>query len=952
MGAFDKYSNKPDNAPFIGVSFGFGNPVLEVELNEAQQIQHNNMVSLLGIHGDCVINRDGFSYDGTTLTLNTKVVKDGIIIETNGATLALANGESAYISSEIVDYTYQDTIHANGNTAGAVIENTIKDDRLSIECTRRKGYKFTLNKESGMLLGTVADGEFICLAKDYNSGIHRYITDSVSAPSKKGGVKVNRLYGRSVQDGTPTSDAPVEIKSVSSPVVFCSGKNLAVPVEYEDTELNGVTWSINNNHIIASGTPTDQSFSDSIIVFNNKKSKKYTLSLQGTTTNVVTMIAFVNSNDEVIDTLTGNEITFDMADYDYAKYFYIQFNSVETNVAVKCDAYLQLEYGDTKTKYEPYSGSYAQLPYDLNAIPVESGGNVTIDGQQYIADYVDFEKKQLVRCIGEMTIYSVDLCMQNNLGNYVCRVKDTVGISVPINDNTNGNNIICNQLFVKPQVSIYKGEKGIAKLTTEDNLYFSLGDSYTTKSEVDAYLASNPLKLCGILAAPTTIDLTDDEIEAFAQFYSQCPTTNIFAASVDSDQSPILDFDVSTTEIGAKSIENSNKVNIMYKPTPKDDGKRVYGLKKNKNDSNPATRCTYLEDAVGMTPAYMDFTTGKFNYGDWLNAWFVKDNFPCMVKYDGTVDYRLNPDDYTKKEDGTASDVANISYGGNAMSAMPLVWIWQYEEDGFEYIYLANYQVNENYHAYAHQKADGTIRDYIFMSMFKGALDSNNRLRSISGLQPMHSKTADQEIAYAQANGDAWYVKTWAQRNLLICLLQMMFCGTNSQAKLGNGNLNYQSSASPTYGVLKTGTLNQSGQFWGANDTTHQVKAFHQEAVWGDQWDRIAGLINVNGTIKVKMVAPYNLTGTDYVSTGKTPSGTSGGYISATYNSELGLIPITASGSETTYECDGLWFNNTIVAIARVGGDCSLSSLCGFLSLVLADAASSTRWAVGASLSS
>ena len=44
MGAFDKYSNKPDNAPFIGVSFGFGNPVLEVELNEAQQIQHNNMV--------------------------------------------------------------------------------------------------------------------------------------------------------------------------------------------------------------------------------------------------------------------------------------------------------------------------------------------------------------------------------------------------------------------------------------------------------------------------------------------------------------------------------------------------------------------------------------------------------------------------------------------------------------------------------------------------------------------------------------------------------------------------------------------------------------------------------------------------------------------------------------------------------------------------------------------
>lgn len=33
----------------------------------------------------------------------------------------------------------------------------------------------------------------------------------------------------------------------------------------------------------------------------------------------------------------------------------------------------------------------------LNAIPVSSGGNVTIDGQQYIADYVDVERGKVVR---------------------------------------------------------------------------------------------------------------------------------------------------------------------------------------------------------------------------------------------------------------------------------------------------------------------------------------------------------------------------------------------------------------------------------------------------------------------------------------------------------------------------------------------------------------------------
>lgn len=947
MGSFDRYSNKPDKAPFLGVTFGLNRLVLEVELNEAQQIQNERMLAFMNIHGDCVIDRDGFSYDGTALTFNTKVVKDGVMIDTIGTVFAVENGESVYIKSEFVDYSFSDTIHANGNTNGEVIENTLKDTRRGLETTRRKGYEFTINKESGMLIGAVLEGKFVCLAPDYFGGIHRYLTDSVSAPSKKGGVKVNRLYGRSVQDGTPTPDAPVEIKSVSSPVVFCSGKNLAVPVEYEDAELNGVTWSINNNHIIASGTPTDQSFSDSIIVYNNKKSKKYTLSLQGTTTNVVTMIAFVNSNDEVIDTLTGNEITFDMADYDYAKYFYIQFNSVETNVAVKCDAYLQLEYGDTKTKYEPYSGSYAQLPYDLNAIPVESGGNVTIDGQQYIADYVDFEKKQLVRMVKLLNISSLDTSWGFRGDVADVNVARCSATEEDIDFETNAL-AVCNT-FMSSTGNKVNTFRLIA--STGYMYQFALDkNDFPTIDTWKEYLANNDVYIIYKLITPTTIDLTDEEVQAFSQFYSQCPTTNIFAASVDSDISPILDFEVSTTEIGAKSLENENKIKVFGKSEPKDDGNRNYGLRINKNDSNPLTRCIYLEDAVGMTPAYMDFTTGKFNLNDWINVWFVKDNFPCMVKYDGTVDYKLNPYDYSKKEDGTASDYNNTAYGGNAMSAMPTVWIWQYEENGFQYIYLANYQVNENYHAYAHQTEDGTIRDYIYMSIYKGAL-VDGKLRSISGLQPMHSKTADQEIAYAQANGSAWYTKTWAQRNLMMCLITMILCSTNSQAKLGNGNLNYQSSASPTYGVLKTGTLDRCGQFWGANDNTHQMKAFHQEAVWADGWDRIAGAVNANGTIKVKMTPPYNLTGDGYTSVGKTLSGTSGGYISETYCSEYGIIPFAANGSETTYECDGMWFNNGIVSYLPVGGHCNDSSRCGLFAVYWNAAVSLAYWDILASLS-
>lgn len=40
---------------------------------------------------------------------------------------------------------------------------------------------------------------------------------------------------------------------------------------------------------------------------------------------------------------------------------------------------------------------------------------------------------------------------------------------------------------------------------------------------------------------------------------------------------------------------------------------------------------------------------------------------PVMMKYNGTVDYELDPNDYTKKKDGTPSDINNNKYNGNVM---------------------------------------------------------------------------------------------------------------------------------------------------------------------------------------------------------------------------------------------------------------------------------------------
>lgn len=67
--------------------------------------------------------------------------------------------------------------------------------------------------------------------------------------------------------------------------------------------------------------------------------------------------------------------------------------------------------------------------------------------------------------------------------------------------------------------------------------------------------------------------------------------------------------------------------------------------------------------------------------------------------------------------------------------------------------------------------------------------------------------------------------------------------------------------------------------------------------------------------------------------------------------SDIGRIPTVASGSETTYECDGLWFNNTIVAVALFGGDRGYGSKCGLSCWYVGSPAASVGTVVVASLS-
>ena len=249
------------------------------------------------------------------------------------------------------------------------------------------------------------------------------------------------------------------------------------------------------------------------------------------------------------------------------------------------------------------------------------------------------------------------------------------------------------------------------------------------------------------------------------------------------------------------------------------------------------------------------------------------------------------------------------------------------------------------------------------MPAYTGAL-VDGILRSLSGLAPMTDMTRRQEIDYAKANNIAekliWYTEVYSDRTLIVLLLLLIGKSTDTQTVFGTGNNSSYVSGSNT-GIINSGTMNTKGLFWGSNDNVSGVKVFGMEHFWGNTWRAVAGWINDMGTQKIKMtyglsdgstVDGYNLDGTGYITVANSaPSGTSGGYVSKILMTENGLIPVVASGSATTYYCDGLWYDNTIIDYVFVGGS-TINTLCaGLFNTYLSSSYSRNSWNIGASIS-
>ena len=427
-----------------------------------------------------------------------------------------------------------------------------------------------------------------------------------------------------------------------------------------------------------------------------------------------------------------------------------------------------------------------------------------------------------------------------------------------------------------------------------------------------------------------------------------------------------------------------------------DDPTYIYGFHIDPDESDSSDCVTYLEDAVGMTPASMGSTT--FNYGSWQNVFFMPK--PCMVKFDGTVDYYLDPNDYSKKADGTASDYNNLAYGGNAMMEFPLIW-YKFVPgvaEGEGYFYCSNHKVDDTYKCFSNMDCDGNIIDHFYMPIYNGCT-YDGKMRSISGLKlspwsttaysasatyavddvvnyqgKMYkcitavetaeafdpekweqfafngNTTGQEEIAQATANNTTdkteWYIDMWCDRVLVNALLVLIAKSIDTQGKFGRGIDSGSQTAKESY---ITGSLDDKGLFYGSttNGST-AVKVFGMENWWALVWHRTAGLIG-SGTgpeysYKYKMTGPYDSSGTNYIEVAGRPN--SSNYIKKMMFGEYGMLPTKTGAYSTQYYKD---FCYSGPGYSIVGGRSAAGALCGAFCLDTWNTFSYSSWDIAAS---
>ena len=334
----------------------------------------------------------------------------------------------------------------------------------------------------------------------------------------------------------------------------------------------------------------------------------------------------------------------------------------------------------------------------------------------------------------------------------------------------------------------------------------------------------------------------------------------------------------------------------------------------NEADSNPATCCSYADDAVNMQ-------SGSSANTQWQEFFGYK---PCLFKNGQVVGY-LNPNDYSKFENGSSADITSGN-AGDVMIEFPRRGIRCVKDGNTIRISMTDAPNDPDFKYYAHQRGNDS-KDAFYVGAYLGSIPNSGTirpnmrvpetalLRSISS-QTLPHIVMDQSVdaseqyhkcfqttAHQTGNGYEYMPYTiWSYIQIMYVLQFKNLDSTNT--------IGYRKNAD--YDGYQTGSANTRGLVYINSDYSTKVFGIEDLILFRFMCDGIAVKSHVTDNMFVYIalgIDSYNIDYDQYTLVcdwedyyGYTITEK---FISSVLGTtEAPFIPIASSGSGTTYYCD------------------------------------------------
>lgn len=331
-----------------------------------------------------------------------------------------------------------------------------------------------------------------------------------------------KLYGKSVQDGTPSPENPVPIESVESPTVKVYGENL-VNVGEHTYENRGVTFTAKDGAVQVSGTATAESAYGINIPFLPKG----TYFVNGGKGNILVRLAYRKTGEPYKYAMSGTSVTIDDED---TFLFQVYVNGGKT---ANDTVYPMLIRGKSALPFVQHTEQTLATHLNLNAVPVTSGGNYTDEnGQMWLSDVADFGTGKITRNVIAKTFNGKESWIKSASGNAFCsgnsefKEIDNVTLSTIIgaisNIGESGTWAKINSTTTTTMVGLMYGRGIGVRMPSVESI-----------DEFKQFLSTTNLYVVGMRDEPTTEDIPAEVMQAYKNLHTNEGTTNVFTDRAD-----------------------------------------------------------------------------------------------------------------------------------------------------------------------------------------------------------------------------------------------------------------------------------------------------------------------------------------------------------------------------------------------------------------------------------